>query len=323
MNQHEENRQPEEIERDIQRTREEVSSTIDAIQSKLSPGQMMDQAINYARTSLPADFGSNLNQQVRDNPLPVSLIGIGLAWLMMSDPNKPKRRTSTVYDPVGASRRTPLGSGDPYDSYESYDSTYVGAASSYPTSNDQEEGTVHRAMSRVSETGEGMKHKLSETSQGVKNRLSETGHRLSETGQGMKNKASDLGHRSQEQYYRAKTGFSHMLEEQPLIVGAIGLALGAAFGAALPRTQRENELMGHTRDDLMESAAQRVNEQADKLAEKTQQTLDKVGSKVGEANELNNEDSEQRDTLAASGNNRLPESGRTRDEDSLGRTSLH
>lgn len=299
MNQYEENRKPEEIERDIRRTREEVSSTIDAIQSKLSPGQMMDQAINYARTSLPAEFGSNLNKQVRDNPLPVSLIGIGLAWLMMSDPSKPKRRPSSVHEPVGATGRMPLSSSD------AYDSPYSGGSSAYSTSSEQDEGAVHRAISKVSETGEGMKNKLNET------------------GQGMKNKAIDLSHRSQEQYNRAKTGFSHMLEEQPLIVGAIGLALGAAFGAALPRTQRENELMGHTRDDLMESATQRVSEQADKLAETTQQTLDKVGRKVSRAHELNNENHVERDLLDTSGNEHVPDPVKGREGESLNRTSLH
>ena len=44
-------RRPEEIEDDIERTRAEVSSTLDAIQSRLTPGQMMDQALQYLRSS--------------------------------------------------------------------------------------------------------------------------------------------------------------------------------------------------------------------------------------------------------------------------------
>jgi hypothetical protein len=84
MRTYEDNRRPEEIEGDLERTRAEVSSTIDAIQSKLTPGQLMDQAVSYLRTSAPADFGTNLSHAVRDNPVPVALIGVGIAWLMMS-----------------------------------------------------------------------------------------------------------------------------------------------------------------------------------------------------------------------------------------------
>ena len=36
----------------------------------------------------------------------------------------------------------------------------------------------------------------------------------------------------------------YMLQEQPLALAAIGIALGAAIGAALPSTERENQLLG-------------------------------------------------------------------------------
>src|SRR5690606_4347855 len=51
MNGNEEYKRPEEIERDLEQTRAEVSSTLDAIQEKLTPGQLMDQAIDYWRRS--------------------------------------------------------------------------------------------------------------------------------------------------------------------------------------------------------------------------------------------------------------------------------
>src|SRR3569833_806481 len=102
MREQEDNRRPEEIENDIERTRAEVSSTIDAIQSRLTPGQMMDQAFAYARTSLPADFGANLGNTVRDNPVPVALIGVGIGWLMMlgqnSDGRARARRQSAAFE---------------------------------------------------------------------------------------------------------------------------------------------------------------------------------------------------------------------------------
>jgi hypothetical protein len=53
---------------------------------------------------------------------------------------------------------------------------------------------------------------------------------------------------------RAREGFFHVLQRQPLVLGALGLAAGAALGAALPATRREDELMGETSDDLKHRA---------------------------------------------------------------------
>ena len=41
---------------------------------------------------------------------------------------------------------------------------------------------------------------------------------------------------------------------QPLVFGALALALGAAIGAGLPHTRKEDELLGAHRDSLMDEA---------------------------------------------------------------------
>lgn len=77
-------RSPDEIERDLQRRRERVDSTIEELQDRLSPGQLMDQALGYVRGSgsdFGGEFGRNLSRTVRKNPVPVTLVGAGLAWL--------------------------------------------------------------------------------------------------------------------------------------------------------------------------------------------------------------------------------------------------
>jgi hypothetical protein len=51
---------------------------------------------------------------------------------------------------------------------------------------------------------------------------------------------------------RVQRRFLDTLQEQPLVLGAIGLAVGAPIGAALPATETEDEWMGHTRDQVKE-----------------------------------------------------------------------
>ena len=53
---------------------------------------------------------------------------------------------------------------------------------------------------------------------------------------------------------RAERGLIEALQDEPLVFGAIAVAVGAAIGAALPSTRREDELMGEARDRLRDEA---------------------------------------------------------------------
>ena len=73
-----------EVQREVRQSRAEVEDALEAIQDRLSPSQMFDQAVNYLRGSGGNEFMRNLGATVRDNPVPVALLGTGLAWLMLS-----------------------------------------------------------------------------------------------------------------------------------------------------------------------------------------------------------------------------------------------
>jgi hypothetical protein len=45
-----------------------------------------------------------------------------------------------------------------------------------------------------------------------------------------------------------------MIRQYPLAVGAAAVIVGASLGAAVPETERENELMGEARDNAMQRA---------------------------------------------------------------------
>jgi ElaB/YqjD/DUF883 family membrane-anchored ribosome-binding protein len=68
---------------DLQRAR--VEDTIDQIQDRLSPGQLVDELLAYTKGG--GEFVSTLQRQVTSNPLPVALLGVSLAWLMAKPAN--------------------------------------------------------------------------------------------------------------------------------------------------------------------------------------------------------------------------------------------
>ena len=82
---------PEEVQREARQSRAEVEQNLDAIQERLAPGQLFEQAVDYIRTSSGNDFLRNLGARVRDNPLPIVLVGTGLAWLMLSRASSTRR----------------------------------------------------------------------------------------------------------------------------------------------------------------------------------------------------------------------------------------
>ena len=71
-----------EIEREVEAQRAQVESTIGEIKERLTPGQLMDEVLSYTKHG-GAHFASNLGHTITANPLPATLLGISLAWLMV------------------------------------------------------------------------------------------------------------------------------------------------------------------------------------------------------------------------------------------------
>ncbi len=90
------------IEREVEAQRYEVEETLDALRNKLSAGQILDTVARSFTTAggQGGEFLNNLGRQVKANPLPIALTGVGLAWLLMGQNQKP-RYTANVPAPRG------------------------------------------------------------------------------------------------------------------------------------------------------------------------------------------------------------------------------
>jgi len=76
-----------------------------------------------------------------------------------------------------------------------------------------------------------------------------------------------------------EAGLDYLIHEQPLMLAALGLAAGAAIGAALPATDVENRALGETRDQLAQAATHAAGDQLSRL----KNVAGTVGEKVKEA----------------------------------------
>ena len=73
------------LEREAEQTRSELAATLEELRSRITPGQLVDQTLNFARESNVGELVRNLGRDARENPLPLALVGTGLAWLMMTN----------------------------------------------------------------------------------------------------------------------------------------------------------------------------------------------------------------------------------------------
>jgi hypothetical protein len=109
---------------------------------------------------------------------------------------------------------------------------------------------------------------MRDSAQSMKERMSGSAHSAMDHLHGgadyARERATQLGNAASHQMQRARSQLDYMIQEHPLVIGAIGLAVGALLGAAAPRTRREDELMGEARDRLMDRASEVGKEQLHK-----------------------------------------------------------
>ena len=141
---------PEEVEREVQQSRAEVEETLEAIQERLSPGQMFEQAVDYMRSSSGNDFLRNLGTTVRDNPVPVALVGTGLVWLMLASSRSTRRQYDDEDDLLEEYGESRYGAGD-------YPAGYHPASS---------EGAEYHDKTELGDTQGGSEHRSSGESVG-------------------------------------------------------------------------------------------------------------------------------------------------------------
>jgi hypothetical protein len=73
------------IEAGIAQTRARMDDRLDQLRDHLSPKQMLNDAFAYFRGGDGADVTQDLFARARANPMPLALVGVGMAWLIASN----------------------------------------------------------------------------------------------------------------------------------------------------------------------------------------------------------------------------------------------
>jgi len=82
----------------------------------------------------------------------------------------------------------------------------------------------------------------------------------------------------------AQRTFIDTLEREPLIIGAIGLAVGVAMGAALPSTSVEDKTVGPLRDKVLDKTKDAAQAGLDQVRGVAETAYDAVKSEIDHQN---------------------------------------
>lgn len=264
---------------EIERTRADMGETVDAIQERLSPESLKEQAkdrVKEATVGKVKGAGSTVVETIKENPLPAVLTGIGLSWLFVSG------------------RKRSLG--QPHYRYRAYD---YAPTHDYPLHNGERRSdgssagqAIGQARDKVGETASQAQDKAGQVVGSAQDKIEETASQAQDkAGQiadRTQDQASRLANQAQYQAKRAKSGFERMLRENPLTMGTLAVGVGAAVGLAVPETAKEHEVMGETRDNLVDKAqekAQETQQKVQRVAEEAQSTVQQEAQNQGLTNQ--------------------------------------
>ncbi len=288
------------IRSNIEHTRAGLSETINALQEKLDPTRIAEQvkdqirekateaydtakqavkeatigkaekimanvsetASDMAERAGTAVKDSSVVQYIRNNPLPLALVGIGIGMLTLSTRKKQQSAYNTGRD---------LG----YRTYDESGKVITSAGESSVTDRarnaaggiaDAARTATGRATSAVSSAADSVRDVASSAADTTRQQLSNV---TAQVRQGTR-AASDR--------------YTNTLQENPMALGVVALAAGAIVGLVLPTTQVEGEYMGEVRDRLVgqaKSAAQEAVEKVQRVAGEAGQTLKEAAQKEG------------------------------------------
>ncbi len=285
----------EQIKAQIEATRNQMGETIDAIQERLSFANISEQvsetvnsAIESAKDSAyDATIGKAVNfmknvgngvsqagtlRAIKNNPLPLALIGVGAGLL--------------VYQSFGGGRNSSR-KGNGFDRMKYYDRDETGfggaalasaAKSVGGATTNAYEGIANKAGAAVDNISDAAGTAFNSVSNAAGTAYETVSSAVGSAYTGAGDLANRAYGRAGEFGTVAHDRYDQVLEENPLALGALAVAVGAAVGFAIPSTNYEGQLMGEARENLVS----RAQDAAGSLVEKAKSVAVEAGHTIKE-----------------------------------------
>jgi len=124
---------------------------------------------------------------------------------------------------------------------------------------------VREGGEKITEATRGAASQARDLAQDAKQSVVDVAHKARDT-------ASDWSHRAGRETRQIKDRGEQLFRANPIAIGAAALALGTIVGLAMPRTEREDEMIGGKRDRVLGKAQEVAHEAFQKAEEVVRNT---------------------------------------------------
>jgi len=246
---------PDEIAAMLERERRNLAASIDGLRSRLSGDRLVGDAVDLAISNI-RPCARVLDRAVRANPVAAVMIGVGLAWLVLGRKGSPTPPDAPLAGTgFEALSRWEDEGGPPAPLPDPADTAWI----------DEADALRARASDALARIDAAARQKLRPATELALDRARVLADLARATQAALRRGLEGLGSDARghvlalrEAAYAARLAAvrqgSKLIEERPLGAAAIGLAIGAAVAAALPRTPTEDRIFGPERDRLLDLA---------------------------------------------------------------------
>ncbi|MBK5926437.1 DUF3618 domain-containing protein [Rhodobaculum claviforme] len=266
-------RTPDDIERDIAVQRAQMTGTIGDLQKKFSVDAIVNDIGTMFRND-GGDLGRSISQTIGRNPAAVALVGVGLAWLFIGEGRKdttPDRRSGAGARNRGYSRASSWDGA--HAGSNGGDRSWYGAGSmsradrfpDHPTQGNPGEDGSNGITDRIQDAAGAASNAVSDAAGTLGDSARRLTDRLSHGTEALSDEARDRVVAARRAAHEARLSAEDAMnragrtavtffEDQPLVVGALAAAVGAAVAGALPHSRVEDDAMGDSSDRLFAEA---------------------------------------------------------------------
>jgi ElaB/YqjD/DUF883 family membrane-anchored ribosome-binding protein len=228
------------IEQEIDATRADMRATLEALEHRFSFERLVDLTVGRVRER-GGEFAGNLTDAATQNPVPLLLASIGIGWMMLTS-RRGGRENEGVSTPGATSGiRRRMGE-------------MRGRAAETA---DRVHGAVDSTRDTLRSAADSTREALRNATQSSRETFEHTTASLQHTAESVRDTATRAASVTREQVEHARERMDRLLHEQPLMLGALGLAAGAIIGALLPTTEHEGRMLGEMRDKALNEVAQK------------------------------------------------------------------
>jgi hypothetical protein len=244
---------PESARRDIEATRARMGDTLEELGTRLNPERLKQQAKDkirgatigkvqtMAQTTVDkaSSAGRSVSDVIRENPIPAALIAAGISWMAWNS----KRGKSSTSETTGVEANWEDSDGRFRSTGQRYRSAEYGQSSGVSQSSYADDGTADRVREKAGTVADNVGELAQRTTEKTKSAVGT----VADAAKAKSDKVADA------------------FQSSPLPLGLVAAALGIAAGFALPTTQKERELVGDKRDELVDKAKGVVTEKKDQV----------------------------------------------------------